>query len=88
MCYRVAAQAAEHDSFVRITAQAGEAVLLLSLDSGKIENDDEAREGQQTVLTKNAKAIANVCREMGGTLEAVGQIIEALSKHRNRQILS
>ena len=63
---------------MRITAQAGEAVLLLSLDSGKIENDDEAREGQQAVLTKDAKAIANVCREMGGTLEALGQIIEAL----------
>lgn len=79
-CYSIAAALAEHDSFVRLSARAGETVLLLSLQSE--EEEEECVDGtspEPRVDRKEALAVAKTCRGMGGTLEAIGQIIEALA---------
>lgn len=62
---------------MRLSAQAGEAILLLGLESGK-ENDAEPATTDSVVDRKEAMGIAKACRSTGGTLEAVGQVIEAL----------
>ncbi|KAI0095066.1 hypothetical protein BDY19DRAFT_880730 [Irpex rosettiformis] len=75
-CYRVAACSAGHDDFVSLSAQAGEAILLLGLESGKENDASPITEGR--IGRKEAMSIAKACRCMGGTLEAVGQVLEAL----------
>ena len=60
---------------MRLSAQAGELVLMLSLESAS-QNDESSSE--QRVDRKEAMSIANACHALGGSLEAVGQIIEAL----------
>lgn len=75
-CYRVAAALAEANSFVAIAARAGEMVLRIgqhSKHSGGSEPNEKA-----AVDVKEAMAVAQSCRGMGGTLEAVGQVLEAL----------
>ena len=61
---------------MRLSAQAGEAVILLGSESGKENEAESALEGHMD--RKEAMGIAKACRTMGGTLEAVGQVIEAL----------
>lgn len=61
---------------MRLSAQAGEAVILLGSESGKENEAESALEGHMD--WKEAMGIAKACRTMGGTLEAVGQVIEAL----------
>lgn len=68
---------AGHDNFVRLSAEAGETVLLLSLQRGK-ENTEELLPPEDAVDRKAALTTAKACRAVGGTLEAVGQIVEAL----------
>lgn len=72
-CYAVAARLADKGSFVALSAQAGEALLRIGLSAPGIDA------GEGTIDRKEAMAIAKACHGMGGTLEAVGQILEALA---------
>ncbi|KAF7793576.1 hypothetical protein EIP86_004690 [Pleurotus ostreatoroseus] len=71
-CYQVAASLADKGSFVALSAQAGEIVLRAGLAAA------EGTEGCDAVDSKAAMGVAKACRGMGGTLEAVGQVVEAL----------
>ncbi|EGN93559.1 hypothetical protein SERLA73DRAFT_63805, partial [Serpula lacrymans var. lacrymans S7.3] len=81
-CYKVAAHVAEKGSFVAVSARAGEIALQIGL-MYDTHCEDQARSiGEVTSVvddrTKTAGLeVARVCRSMGGTLEAVGQIIES-----------
>ncbi|KAI0348201.1 hypothetical protein BDW22DRAFT_1424406 [Trametopsis cervina] len=75
-CYRVAARLAVEDDFVRLAAQAGEIILLMGLRSDKAVMSALATGIH--VDHKEAVNIAKACRGMGGTLEAMGQVVEAL----------
>ncbi|KAI0706088.1 hypothetical protein BC835DRAFT_1312173 [Cytidiella melzeri] len=75
-CYRIAAHLAAQDKFVRLSAQAGEVIMLMGLESGK-ENDAEP-ETHGVVDRKGAMNTARACSAAGGALEAVGQVVEAL----------
>lgn len=72
-CYEVTTRLADKGSFVALSAHAGLAVLRLGLSSA-----DGAAETDK-VDVKGAMGVAKACRGMGGTLEAVGQVIEALT---------
>lgn len=74
-CYRVAAALAEDGSFVYLSAKAGETVLRITIQA-KGSPPDAAR--PEPVDVKEAQRLAMACRNMGGTLEAVGKVIEAL----------
>ena len=71
-CYQVAARLADKGSFIALSAQAGEIVLRAGLAAV------EGAEGCGEVDSKVAMGVAKACRGMGGTLEAVGQVVEAL----------
>ena len=77
-CYHVAAQLAESGSFVQLSAKAGELVLRLSLQNAKENVEKLVPEANDTVDTKEALRFAKACRSMGGSLVAIGRIIEAL----------
>lgn len=72
-CYQVAARLADKGSFVALSAHAGLAVLRLGLSSA------DGAAGTDEASVKGAMGVAKACRGMGGTLEAVGQVIEALT---------
>lgn len=78
-CYSIAAALAEEGSFVRLSAGAGEVALRIgayaqSVKLGKRKEDAEVVD----VDVKEAMQVAKACRALGGTLEAIGQVIEAL----------
>jgi hypothetical protein len=91
-CYRVAAALSEQDTFINLSARAGEILirvaerakrgkrrgrqreLVKAEDIGEMDWDADVEE----VDGEEAKHVAEGCRSMGGTLEAVGQAIEAL----------
>lgn len=78
-CYRVAAHVAEGGSFVQVAAQAGEVCLRIGLTSGQgewPEGLDVAVE-VRPVDEEEGMQIAQACSEMGGTLQAIGQMIKA-----------
>lgn len=68
-CYRVAAGLAEQygdgNDFVRVASRAGEVVLRIGMQMNK---EETARLGVDVVRD---------CKGMGGTLEAIGQVIQA-----------
>ncbi|OCH87544.1 hypothetical protein OBBRIDRAFT_796085 [Obba rivulosa] len=71
-CYRVAAHCAPEHSFEAVAARAGAVALQIGIGgttAGHASEDD--------VDSQEAAEVAKLCRSMGGTLEAVGQIIEA-----------
>ncbi|KAH9942974.1 hypothetical protein B0H21DRAFT_749241 [Amylocystis lapponica] len=81
-CYRAAAHLAEPGSFVNIAARAGEVVLKIGLKEGELHNDkDDCRSEEldedEDEDQKDGLLIVKACRGMGGTLEALGQVIEA-----------
>lgn len=73
-CYRVAASLSEEGSFVALSAKAGEIVLRIGVHA-----QQGPVEGVGSVGAKEAMAVASKCRNMGGALEAVGSVIEALA---------
>jgi hypothetical protein len=73
VCYRVAAHLSEQDHFIRLAAQAGEVVLLMGLESYTADSAS-----YEPIDHKNVMQIAKSCSTMGGTLEAIGQVVEAL----------
>ncbi|GJE89523.1 hypothetical protein PsYK624_056250 [Phanerochaete sordida] len=78
-CYRVAVALAEEGSFVQVTARAGEVILRIGVCEqrarlGQSREDADVAE----VDVKEAMQVAKACYTIGGTLMAVGQVIEAL----------
>jgi len=73
-CYQVAAHLAEAGSFVCVAASVGEIATRIGLKAQEaegrgVELDDETM--------RRGREVADVCRGMGSTLEAAGQIIES-----------
>ena len=66
---------AEEGSFVQVAAQAGEACLRIGLTS--VEGEGPEHPDVLPVSEEEGMRIARACRGMGGTLEAVGQVIDA-----------
>ncbi|KAF8589090.1 hypothetical protein K439DRAFT_1333586 [Ramaria rubella] len=77
-CYRVAAHLAgkeEHDGrskFVRVAAQAGEVGLRIGM--ARTQRNDQTVNDK---FRKWGRDVAKECRALGGTLEAVGRVLEA-----------
>lgn len=76
-CYRVAASLSEEGSFVALSAKGGEIILRIGVHARYGPLSPEAA-AVPAVELKEAMIVANACRSMGGTLEAVGAVIEAL----------
>ncbi len=71
-CYRIAVRLAGADNFVALSARAGEIILLMGMQAeGLIPNEPP-------VNKKEVTSVAKACRGMGGTLEAVGHVLDAL----------
>lgn len=77
-CYRVAARLAESGTFVQLSAKAGEVILRLGLQAFKENVEHSPLATTETIDPKEALKLAKACGTMGGTLSAVGRIIEAL----------
>ena len=71
-CYRVAASLSEEGSFVALSAKAGEIILRIGAHARQ-----DSTQGVDVVDVKEAINVATKCRSIGGTLEAVGSVIEA-----------
>lgn len=67
-CYRVAASLAHGDGFINIAARAGEVAVQLGLQQQDSEYPDIVRVGME---------VAKECQGMGGTLRAVGKVLES-----------
>ncbi|EKM61558.1 uncharacterized protein PHACADRAFT_204728 [Phanerochaete carnosa HHB-10118-sp] len=78
-CYRVAAALAEDGSFVQTTAQASGIVLRVGVraQSVRLGKRKESVDVEEVSATE-AMQVTKACRNLGGTLGAVGQVIEAL----------
>ncbi|KAI0756062.1 hypothetical protein C8Q80DRAFT_1090902 [Daedaleopsis nitida] len=89
-CYRAAAHHSEPESFVNIAARAGEIALRVGVlrrkatmgDSwrrGLSETDEEWTEEDVELDELEARGgeVIYLCRGMGGTLEAVGEVLDA-----------
>ncbi|CCM03812.1 uncharacterized protein FIBRA_05961 [Fibroporia radiculosa] len=72
-CYRVAAHRAEQGSFVEMAARVGEIALRLGLQRHVEGTDCGLTEGD----FESSMKVVKECRGMGGTLDAIGQVIEA-----------
>ncbi|THH27936.1 hypothetical protein EUX98_g6250 [Antrodiella citrinella] len=71
-CYVVAAGLAPAGTFVNVSARAGR--VLLHLGWKRNADDDDEGEG---VDEEEMKEVVRLCRGLGGTLEAVGRVVEA-----------
>ena len=89
-CYRAAAHHAEQSNPVHIAARAGEIALRVGVRRRKSLMGDAWREGLSEVdeewldededdasLEQEGMAVTKMCRKMGGSLEAIAQILEA-----------
>lgn len=86
-CYRVAAHCAEGGSYVQVVARAGEIALGIAMKGRQFDDGPVNKLAAQVTYPdedmysnedkKMGLQIVKVCRGMGGTLEAVGHVIEA-----------
>ncbi len=89
-CYHAAAQHSDPGSFVHIAACAGEAALCVGIHRRRNAMGDDWREGLAATdddwpdgyedwdfVEARGKEVLKACRGMGGTLEAIGQVLEA-----------
>ncbi|RPD54496.1 hypothetical protein L226DRAFT_539879 [Lentinus tigrinus ALCF2SS1-7] len=88
-CYRAAAHHSEPGSFVNVAARAGEIALCVGVQQRKAtmgdtwrqglsETDEEWTEGDDAEgLEARGSEVIKLCCGMGGTLEAIGQVLEA-----------
>lgn len=86
-CYRVAAHITPEGSFVHVAARAGDiacmigeravAVRVLDDDTMDVEVAPGPEPGLREEECEEVRAMAEECREMGGALEAVGELLEA-----------
>ncbi|KAI0937484.1 hypothetical protein AcV5_005386 [Taiwanofungus camphoratus] len=86
-CYRVAAHCAEGGSYVQVVARAGEIALGIAMKGRQFDDGPINKLAAQVTYPdedmysnedkKMGLQIVKVCRGMGGTLEAVGHVIEA-----------
>ncbi|KAI0328458.1 hypothetical protein GY45DRAFT_1326330 [Cubamyces sp. BRFM 1775] len=88
-CYRAAAYHAERGSFVHVAASAGEVALCVGVQrrrasmgdawmQGLSESDDPWPEDEDVeVHMERGLEVVKMCRGMGGSLEAVAQVLEA-----------
>ncbi|KAI0696886.1 hypothetical protein C8T65DRAFT_615130 [Cerioporus squamosus] len=88
-CYRAAAHHSEPGSFVNVAARAGDVALCVGVqrrmatmgDSWQqglsLTDDDWTEEDNVEDLEARGAEVIKLCRGMGGTLEAIGQVLEA-----------
>ncbi|KAI1791986.1 hypothetical protein LXA43DRAFT_1181381 [Ganoderma leucocontextum] len=89
-CYHAAAQHSDPSSFVHVAARAGEAALCVGIHRRRHALGDEWREGLSAaddnwpdgyedweVVSARGREVLKACRGMGGTLEAIGQVLES-----------
>ncbi|TBU25863.1 hypothetical protein BD311DRAFT_867198 [Dichomitus squalens] len=91
-CYQAAAHHSEAGSFVHVAARAGEIALRVGVQRRRAALGDEWREGLSAAdddwpgdldddddeeLEARGMEVVKACRGMGGTLEAIGQVVEA-----------
>ncbi|KAI0352218.1 hypothetical protein OH77DRAFT_1485975 [Trametes cingulata] len=88
-CYRAAAHHAERGSFVHVAALAGETALCVGVQrrkarmgeawrTGLSEMDDPWPDEEDTeVHLERGMEVVKMCRGMGGSLEAIAQVLEA-----------
>ncbi len=88
-CYRAAAYHSDTGSLVNIAARAGEVALCVGMRRRKTILDDKwlhglseadeewVDEGDDGGLEQRGMEVIKMCRGMGGTLEAIGQVLEA-----------
>ncbi|KAI8980607.1 hypothetical protein BD414DRAFT_464741 [Trametes punicea] len=90
-CYRAAAYHAQRGSFVHVAAMAGEAALCVGVQRRKAcrgkawtrglsESDEPWPDGEETGMhVERMMEISKMCRGMGGSLQAVANVLEACS---------
>lgn len=77
-CYHVAAHCAPEHSFEDIAARAGAITLQIGMNRAGIDQPSVRRHPPNFQLDlQEAAELAKLCKGMGGTLEAIGQVIEA-----------
>ncbi|KAM5538360.1 hypothetical protein V8D89_007962 [Ganoderma adspersum] len=89
-CYRAAAQHSDPGSFVNLAARASEAALCVGIYRRRSTMGDDWREGLSAadddwpdgyedwdLVEARGKEVLKACRGMGGTLEAIAQVLEA-----------
>ena len=90
-CYRSAAHHSEAGSFAHVAARAGEIALRVGVQRRRVAMGDKWREGLSVAdddwpddlddddeeLEAQGSEVIKTCRGMGGTLEAIGQVLEA-----------
>ncbi len=88
-CYRAAAHHSEPGSFVNVAARAGEIALCVGVRRRKatmgeawrqglsLTDDDWTEDDEAEDLEERGAEVIELCHGMGGTLEAIGQVLEA-----------
>jgi hypothetical protein len=79
ICYRVVAGIAK-DEFIRVAGLAGEVTLRLGIRALDSDDDEEPEEEEkeETIETeKKAREVVRLCHDLGGTMKAVAEVIEA-----------
>ena len=89
-CYHAAAQHSDPGSFVNLAARAGEVALCVGVNRRRTAMGDDWREGLSAAdedwpdeyedwdrVEARGREVLRACRGMGGTLEAVAQVLEA-----------
>ncbi|RDX44285.1 hypothetical protein OH76DRAFT_1359850 [Lentinus brumalis] len=88
-CYRAAAHHSEPGSFVNVAARAGEIALCVGVRRRKatmgeawrqglsLTDDDWTEDDEAEDLEERGAEVIELCHGMGGTLEAIGQVLQA-----------